>query len=217
MLGKGDSFPAAQERPLFIDLAHLDPATITRGVATREGGQYALTNFRHALALVVDGRADAVCFTPFNKQAMRLAEPSYDDEIGFTTGVLGTSGAATEFNILEGLWNARVTSHVPMADVPSLLNIDDIVKALELTADALRAAGFVPPRIAVAALNPHAGDGGNFGREEIDIIGPAVLAAKARGAQCRGSFPCRHGVRPRTSRRFRRGARRCTTIRGRSR
>src|SRR6185436_2595355 len=93
------------------------------------------------------GEARAVCFTPFNKQAMRLADDSYDDEIGFTAGVLGVTSPATEFNILEGLWNARVTSHVPMAEVPKLLTVDGIVGALEITAEALRAAGYNPPRI----------------------------------------------------------------------
>jgi 4-hydroxythreonine-4-phosphate dehydrogenase len=185
----GQEFPAGWKRPVFIDLGHLDPATIRRGVAVREGGQFALANYRCALRLVADRRADAVCFTPFNKQAMRLAEPAYDDEIGFTAGVLGTHGPATEFNILEGLWNARVTSHVPMAKVPALLNVDAIVNALQLAAAALRAAGFDPPRIAVAALNPHAGDGGNFGREEIDIIAPAVAKAKALGIGAEGPFP----------------------------
>src|SRR6267143_4483028 len=97
----------------------------------------------------LDGKADAVCFTPFNKQAMRLAHPSYEDEIGFTAGVLGFKGKATEFNILEGLWNARVTSHIPLAKVSSALSVDAIVEALELTANALRAAGFEPPRIGV--------------------------------------------------------------------
>jgi 4-hydroxythreonine-4-phosphate dehydrogenase len=185
----GDAMPASTARPVFIDLHHLDPASITRGVAAAEGGAYALANYRYALRLVADGRADAVCFTPFNKQAMRMADPSYDDEIGFTAGVLGTTGPATEFNILEGLWNARVTSHVPMAEMPSLLTIDGIVDALELATTALRAAGFSPPRIAVAALNPHAGDGGNFGREEIDIIAPAVRRAQAMGIVAEGPFP----------------------------
>jgi 4-hydroxythreonine-4-phosphate dehydrogenase len=173
----------------FVDLKHLDPKTIRRGVASREGGASALANYRHALRMVAEGKADAVCFTPFNKQAMRLAHPSYEDEIGFTAGVLGFKGAATEFNILEGLWNARVTSHIPLAKVSSSLSVDAIVRALELTATALRAAGFEPPRIGVAALNPHAGDGGNFGREEIDIIEPAVKQAKAKGLPADGPYP----------------------------
>ena len=173
----------------FQDLKHLDPSTVQRGVASKAGGASALANYRHALRMAADGKASAVCFTPFNKQAMRLAHPPYEDEIGFTTGVLGFKGAATEFNILEGLWNARVTSHIPLAKVSSALSIDAIVGALELTATALRAAGFQPPRIGVAALNPHAGDGGNFGREEIDIIEPAVKKAKAKGLPADGPYP----------------------------
>jgi 4-hydroxythreonine-4-phosphate dehydrogenase len=173
----------------FVDLQHLDPATVKRGVASKEGGASALANYRHALRMAADGEADAVCFTPFNKQAMRLAHPPYEDEIGFTSGVLGFKGAATEFNILEGLWNARVTSHIPLSKVAASLSVDAIVQALELTATALRAAGFQPPRIGVAALNPHAGDGGNFGREEIDIIEPAVKKAKAKGLPADGPYP----------------------------
>jgi 4-hydroxythreonine-4-phosphate dehydrogenase len=173
----------------FQDLKHLDPATIKRGVASKEGGGSALANYRHALRMAADGKAGAVCFTPFNKQAMRLAHPPYEDEIGFTSGVLGFKGAATEFNILEGLWNARVTSHIPLSKVSAALSVDAIVEALELTATALHAAGFQPPRIGVAALNPHAGDGGNFGREEIDIIEPAVKKAKAKGLPADGPYP----------------------------
>ena len=173
----------------FIDLKHLDPASIQRGVASRAGGQSALANYRHALRMIGEGKANAVCFTPFNKQAMRLAEPTYDDEILFTSTVLGFKGVATEFNVLEGLWNARVTSHIPLKEVSSHLSAERIVQALELTANALHAAGFRPPRIGVAALNPHAGDGGNFGREEIDIIEPAVKQAKAKGLPVDGPYP----------------------------
>jgi len=184
-----DDAPGARDRPAFIDLAHTDPATIERGVASAAGGRSALANYRLALRLVARGLADAVCFTPFNKQAMRLADPSYDDEIGFTAGILGTTGPATEFNILEGLWNARVTSHIPLSAVAGSLDVERIVEAAQLTDDALRAAGLDQPRIGVAALNPHAGDGGNFGREEIDIIGPAVERAKARGLGVDGPYP----------------------------
>ena len=184
---KAARLPSTPEE--FIDLKHLDPATIQRGVASKAGGASALANYRHALRMAADGKADAVCFTPFNKQAMRLAHPPYEDEIGFTSDVLGFKGAATEFNILEGLWNARVTSHIPLAEVSENLSIEKIVAALELTTTALRAAGFEPPRIGVAALNPHAGDGGNFGREEIDIIEPAVKKAKAKGLPADGPYP----------------------------
>jgi 4-hydroxythreonine-4-phosphate dehydrogenase len=171
------------------DMQNLDPATIQRGMPSREGGTAALANYRQALRMVADGKAQAVCFTPFNKQSMKLADKSYDDEIRFTAGVLGFEGVATEFNVLEKLWNARVTSHIPLAAVSAALTVDGIVEALQLTSDALKAAGFNPPRIGVAALNPHAGDGGNFGREEIDIIEPAVKKAKAKGLPADGPYP----------------------------
>jgi len=181
----GIEIPAVE----FQDLKHRNPSAIERGVAAKAGGESALANYRTALRMVADGKADAACFTPFNKQAMRMAEPTYDDEILFTSNVLGFKGLATEFNVLEGLWNARVTSHIPLAEVSANLSIEKIVAALGLTATALRAAGFNPPRIGVAGLNPHAGDGGNFGREEIDIIEPAVRKAKAQGLPADGPYP----------------------------
>src|SRR3954462_6594306 len=173
----------------FHDQPIADLSKIKRSTPSKEGGQSALANYRHALRMVADGKAQAVCFTPFNKQAMKLADPSYDDEIRFTAAVLGFKGVATEFNVLDKLWNARVTSHIPLSKVASSLSIENIVEALELTATALRAAGFQPPRIGVAALNPHAGDGGNFGREEIDITEPAVRKAKAKGLPVDGPYP----------------------------
>ena len=175
--------------PIFIDLANLDSASIGRGVAARQGGQFALENYRYALELARDGRVDAVCFTPFNKKAMRLARPSYDDEIAFSAEVVGLESPASEFNILDKLWNARVTSHVPLAEVPARLTKERILRALQLTDACMRSAGFACPRIAVAGLNPHAGDGGNFGREEIDVIGPAVEAGKREGIFAEGPFP----------------------------
>jgi 4-hydroxythreonine-4-phosphate dehydrogenase len=188
-IGAREPLPAAPGRPLFIDLGHLDPTTIIRGKLSRAGGHFAKENFLSALALAGAGVAHAVAFTPFNKGAMRLAQPDYDDEVSFTAKAIGFTGEAREFNVLDGLWNARVTSHVPLSAVAGLLSVPLIVKGLELTHGAMTAAGFTPPRIGVAALNPHAGDNGNFGREEIDIIEPAVREAKARGIACDGPYP----------------------------
>jgi 4-hydroxythreonine-4-phosphate dehydrogenase len=85
--------------------------------------------------------------------------------------------------------NPRVTSPVPLKDVAGLLNTDEVVAAITLAHQTLQAAGFVRPRIAVAALNPHAGDGGTIGREEIEIIGPAVQQAQREQIACEGPFP----------------------------
>lgn len=189
VVSDGQPRPAASGRPVLIDLANCDPTDVPLGEVSVAGGRFATENFRRALAMAAAGEADAVCFTPFNKGAMRLVTPGYEDEIGFTAEAIGFHGVAKEFNVLEGLWNARVTSHVPLSQVASLLNVQTILDNLRLTNTALRAAGFAHPRIAVAGLNPHAGDNGNFGREEIDIIGPAVKAGQAEQIGCDGPFP----------------------------
>ena len=184
----GDA-PLREGRTIFVDLGHLEPSTVQRGVAAVEGGRFALANYRQALALAAGGQADAVMFTPFNKAAMRLAHPPYDDEISFSAEAIGMTGPASEFNVLGQLWNARVTSHVPLSGVAALITKERVLRGLELTDASMRVAGFAEPRIAVAGLNPHAGDGGNFGREEIDVIGPAVEEAKGRGITAEGPFP----------------------------
>ena len=184
----GSNLPDDERRPIFVDLRHLDPKSIKPGVAAAEGGCFALANYRHALTLAHAAQADAVCFTPFNKQAMRLAHPPYDDEISFTAQMIGCDGPASEFNILDELWNARVTSHIPLSQVASRINREAVLRGIRLTDAAMRAAGFARPRIAVAGLNPHAGDGGNFGREEIDIIAPCVEQTKADGIAAHGPF-----------------------------
>lgn len=175
--------------PVFVDLGHLDPVRVTRGTASRMGGTFALANFRAALRLGAAGGADAVTFTPFNKYAMKLADGSYEDEIAVITEESGAARPGREFNILDGLWNARITSHLPLKDVAHYITKEAVINGLVLTDRCMRDVGIARPRIAVAGLNPHAGDGGNFGREEIDIIEPAVAAAKAQGILCEGPFP----------------------------
>ncbi|MBZ6075137.1 4-hydroxythreonine-4-phosphate dehydrogenase PdxA [Microvirga puerhi] len=184
-----DVIPESPRRPIFVDLGNLALEQVVPATATLEGGQFATANFRHALLLAASGRADGVFFTPFNKKAMRLAYEGYDDEIRFVRDVLKSSADASEFNVLGRLWNARVTSHIPLSKVASAISERSILRALTLADGCMRAAGFNPPRIAVAGLNPHAGDGGNFGREEIDVIEPAVLKAAEQGLAVQGPFP----------------------------
>jgi 4-hydroxythreonine-4-phosphate dehydrogenase len=184
-----DAIPDASAGPVLVDLRNLDPTDVRPATATLAGGRFATDNFRRALLHAQSGAADAVFFTPFNKKAMRLAYEGYDDEIRFVRDVLKVTGPASEFNVLGGLWNARVTSHIPLSAVASAITEDAIIRSLTLADSAMRAAGFQRPRIAIAGLNPHAGDGGNFGHEEIDIIEPAVRRAKAKGLAAEGPFP----------------------------
>lgn len=189
LVADGAPLPESADKPIFIDLGNFDPATLERGKATLAGGQFASENFRRALKMADSGEADAVFFTPFNKAAMRFAYPGYDDEIRFVRDVLNFEGDASEFNVLGKLWNCRVTSHIPLSEVARNITHERILKALALADSSLRAAGFEPPRIAVAGINPHAGDGGNFGREEIDVIAPAVEAAREQGFTVEGPYP----------------------------
>ena len=94
-----------------------------------------------------------------------------------------------EMNVLDDLWMSRVTSHVSLRAALDQITPARIDAALSLADATMRGAGIATPRIAVAALNPHAGEGGLFGREEIEIIAPAVAQAAKRGIACRGPYP----------------------------
>jgi 4-hydroxythreonine-4-phosphate dehydrogenase len=172
-----------------LDRANADPAAIPLGRASAESGRAALDNFTCALDLARDGKLDAVCFTPFNKHALMLAGNRFEDELRYAADHLGWDGPVGEFNVLGRLWNARVTSHIALAQVSAHLTRERVLEAIRLTDAQMRRAGFSPPRIAVAALNPHAGEGGAFGREEIDVIAPAVAEARAGGIEAHGPFP----------------------------
>jgi len=184
-----EQVPAEPARPVLVDLKNLDPKDVTPSTATLAGGRFATENFRRALLCAAAGKAHAVMFTPFNKKAMRFAYPAYDDEIRFISDTLKDDSPAREFNVLDQLWNARVTSHIPLSEVANAITADAILRNLTLADTCMRSAGFARPRIAVAGLNPHAGDGGNFGREEIDVIEPAVQDAIRRGYAAEGPFP----------------------------
>ena len=172
-----------------LEGGRLDPGDILMGAASEAGGRFAVENFRAGLQLAASGRVAGVCYTPFNKAAMHMAHPSYADDTRFVDEVLGAGGDASEFNVLDGLWNARVTSHVPLSAVAGLITRDRVLGAIRRTEAALRAAGFARPRIGVAGLNPHAGDGGNFGHEDEAEIRPAVADAAADGIAAEGPFP----------------------------
>jgi 4-hydroxythreonine-4-phosphate dehydrogenase len=181
----------------IVDTANADPAAIALGKVSAAGGRAALQNFTRGLDMArageVDsaraGEVDSLCFTPFNKQALHLAGNRHEDELRYAADYLGFRGQVGEFNVLEKFWNARVTSHIPLKEVAAQLSVERIVDAIALTHESLKGAGFAQPRIAVAALNPHAGEGGSFGREEIDVIAPAVAAAQKRGIGASGPFP----------------------------
>jgi 4-hydroxythreonine-4-phosphate dehydrogenase len=176
-------------RPNLLHLPVLDPARVPLGKVSVQAGSAVLQCFGTALDLARDGSVDGVCFMPFNKEAMHRAGLGAEDELQWAKKHLRLEGRVGEYNVIDGMWNARVTSHVPLREVADLLSVERIVDAITLADATLTEAGFDSPRIAVAAINPHAGDGGQIGREEIDIIAPAVARARALGIRADGPFP----------------------------
>ena len=167
----------------------IDPAEAPIGEATAAAGHYVLDTFRQALGLAQAGELDAICFAPCNKQAMHLGGLVLEDELRFFVDVLGHKGYVGEINATGELATTRVTSHVPLRAVADLITEDGVVAAIRLAHETLRAGGNPHPRIGVAGLNPHAGDGGIFGREEIEVIAPAVERAKAQQIAADGPYP----------------------------
>jgi 4-hydroxythreonine-4-phosphate dehydrogenase len=167
----------------------VDLADAPVGQVSAAAGAYVLDAFRQALGLAEGGALDAICFAPCNKQAMHAGGLAFEDELRFFAHELGHDGYVGEINATGELATTRVTSHVPLAAVADLITADAVLQATRLAHHTLRAAGKPHPRIAVAGLNPHAGDGGIFGREEIEAIAPAVERAKAEQIAAAGPYP----------------------------
>lgn len=174
---------------VFLDRPFAMASTRPLGRVDAEAGREALDNLGFLLDAARDGRVDGVVYAPMNKNALRLAGLIGEDELDFAMARLEYGGSTGELNLLDRLWTARVTSHVPLRRVADLITPERILAAVRLVHGAVAASGVADPKIAVAGLNPHAGDGGAFGTEEIEIIAPAVAAAREEGFAVEGPFP----------------------------
>ncbi|WP_210507962.1 4-hydroxythreonine-4-phosphate dehydrogenase PdxA [Naasia sp. SYSU D00057] len=154
-----------------------------------EAGQRVKHQLLRALEMARQGRIGAIVFAPLNKTSLHLAGMHEEDELRWFAKELGHEGVTSELNILPGLITARVTSHVPVSAVAERIKAPAVTAAIRLLHETLRDSGLASPRLAVAALNPHAGENGNFGREEIDEIAPGIAAAVAEGIDAKGPFP----------------------------
>src|SRR6185295_8198147 len=97
------------------------------------------------------------------KQSMKLAGLPHHDELHFFAELLGYTGPLSEINVCGRLWTSRVTSHVPLREVAGLVTVERICEVGRLLYQTVAKSGIAAPRIAVAGLNPHAGEGGLFG------------------------------------------------------
>ena len=189
----GDAPAAGAQRdldmPLLLNWPGLDAADFERGKVTPKNGKFMLEGLALGVALCRSGAADALCFAPLNKGALRAGGMNHPDEMHWFADVLQFTGTCVELNVLDGLWTSRVTSHVPLKDVSAMLSREKVAEAVQLITQSLQAAGLTQPRIAVCGFNPHNGDNGSYGREEIDIIEPGVELARKQGFPADGPFP----------------------------
>ncbi|MFC5275726.1 4-hydroxythreonine-4-phosphate dehydrogenase PdxA [Brachybacterium sacelli] len=153
-------------------------------------GTRVIRDLEKALRLFEDGEADAIMFLPLNKTSLHLAGMDEEDELRWFARQLDFDGFTSEVNVIPGLITSRVTSHVPISDVARSISAARVRQAIGLLRDVVRGTGIGSPRLAVAALNPHAGENGQFGREEIDHIAPGVeLAHEVDGIDVSGPYP----------------------------
>lgn len=180
---------SAPKEVVWHDWPGYRTAAFERGVANAHNGRYMIEALAAGVNLVMAGQADAFCFAPLNKSALRQGGMTQEDEMRWFAEHMHYTGVCGELNVLKNLWTARVTSHVPLSQVSSLLSKDKVADAIRMISQALQASGVTSPRIAVCGLNPHNGDNGNYGDEEVRIIKPGVQQAAAMGFAADGPFP----------------------------
>jgi 4-hydroxythreonine-4-phosphate dehydrogenase len=178
--------------PAGDDAAHVEPGRIDVA-AGQAAYDYLLAAARAALA----GEVDAVTTAPLNKAALQLAGHAYPGHTEILAEACGVSKFAMMLYLPAGetvrspfgLGVAHVTLHTSIASVPQLLNAPVIEEKIALIDGFLRDVGCDAPRIAVCALNPHAGEAGLFGDEELRLIAPAVASQRALGIDVTGPLP----------------------------
>ncbi|MFQ5481356.1 MAG: 4-hydroxythreonine-4-phosphate dehydrogenase PdxA [Nitrospinaceae bacterium] len=161
------------------------PADLPYGQPSLEGGQAAVDYIRTAVDLALAQDVDAITTGPISKEALHLAGHFYPGHTELLADLTGAPHsrlmlAAGDFRVV------LVTTHVSLAEVPSRITLDRILTTLRLTHDWLVQHGTADPHLAVTGLNPHCGDGGIFGREEEQVIIPALDRARREGLRVEG-------------------------------
>lgn len=160
----------------------------TAGKLNVENAPYVLDTIRQAALGCNDGLFNAMVTAPIHKGIINDAGVPFSGHTEFIAELFNV----TPVMVLaaDKLRVALATTHLPLADVPAAINFDSIQTTLQILHDDLiTKAGIKKPRILVCGLNPHAGESGHLGREEIEIISPAIEAARKRGIDARGPLP----------------------------
>ncbi len=170
----------------FLDISKGKNKDYKLSECSAESGETVLNALNLALELAKEKKIDAINFGPFNKTSLKLGGCKFDDELHHMADKLNVKSFFCEFNVVDNFWTARVTSHIPIKEVPEHIKKDKIMKPIKLINEAMKLNGIENPRVAVQALNPHA----EFGNEEKDEIIPAIKEAKKLGINADGPLPC---------------------------
>ena len=177
-------------RAVCVPVMYWPPAgmTFAPGVLSGEAGRAAYDIIVRAVEDARRGNVSAIATAPVNKEAFRLAGLPWAGHTDLLAHLTGARDVAMMFHS-DALRVVLATIHVPLADVPRALTKPVMESTIALTSRELPKFGIARPRIAVAGLNPHAGEHGLFGREEMDTIAPAIAACRGRGIDVAGPFP----------------------------
>jgi 4-hydroxy-L-threonine phosphate dehydrogenase PdxA len=176
-------------RPVFYDYPTISAEEVTLGKVNPKSGKAVVDTLSFILDLALDKKIDGFIFAPFNKEAMILGGLSYHSELDFFKAKFNRPNILGEVSVLDDLWTTRVTSHIGISQVSALITRENVYNTICFMDGVLRTFGIDNPRLAVSALNPHAGEGGMFGLEEREAISPAIEMAKADGIHAEGPFP----------------------------
>jgi 4-hydroxythreonine-4-phosphate dehydrogenase len=179
--------PIEWPRVPVIEAAGTDVA-IAPGKLSAEAGRLAYAAIERAVALAMAGKIDAVVTAPISKEALHLAGYGYPGHTEILAELTGSKGSCMML-VHDRLRVSHVSTHVALADVPGRVTPERLRYVIDLTHEALLDLGFERPRVGVCALNPHAGEGGMFGREDIDVIAPVVEGYRAQGMAVTGPVP----------------------------
>lgn len=164
------------------------PPDLPYGRVDPRAGRAAFEYVQRAIELANSGRIHAICTAPINKEALASAGVAYPGHTEILAELSGSNDVAMML-VSSELRVVLVTIHCSLRAAIEQLSIDAELRVIRLAHKALRAMGIPNPRIAIAGLNPHAGEGGLFGREDIDIVAPAVRTARAEGIEATGPHP----------------------------
>jgi 4-hydroxythreonine-4-phosphate dehydrogenase len=173
----------------LIDLANTDPAAFERGVMSPESGRLCGETLKWMTDRALDGELDGICFAPLNKAALNKGGFKFSDEHALFAHWNEHAGYYGEVNVIPQFCTFRVTSHVSLRTAIDMVTPERIRGAVTLAHSTLRAFGHAQPRIGVAALNPHGGESGLFGDEEIRIIRPVLQQLREEGLPTQGPLP----------------------------